>query len=84
MNETYFDLHGLDLFLQPAEPPQDMELDQAMEAYQKRFGCPVPLEMIPIQTDRAVLLGAVKTCLEEGNDNIFQYLGLELPPDALF
>ena len=84
MNETDFDLHGLDLFLQPVAPPQDTELDQAMENYRKRFGYPVPLEMIPAQMDRAALLGAVKTCLEEGNDNIFQYLGLELPPDALF
>ena len=84
MNETDFDPHGLDLFLQPVAPPQNKELDQAMEDYRKRFGYPVPLEMIPTQIDKAVLRAAVKTCVEEDNDNIFQYLGLELPPDALF
>lgn len=52
------------------------EFNEVMEQYQLVFGSVPPLEMVPPGFSEADIIKAVKKCIEQGNADLLQVIGV--------
>ncbi len=62
----------------------DNEYYEVEDDYKKIFGHGVPREMLPINISMDKIKDAMKKCIETKTDDLFDILGVEINPDALY
>lgn len=74
----------MNAFLNTPEPSLDHEYYQIEEQYEKMFGHIVPRAMLPDSISMDNIKSAMKTCIENQKDTLFELLGVELNNEYLY
>lgn len=74
----------MNAFLNTPEPSIDQEYYQIEEQYKALFGHIVPRAMLPDNIDMESVKSAMKTCIENKKDTLFELLGVELNDEYLY
>lgn len=74
----------MDAFLDTPEPNIDQEYYQIEEQYRTLFGHTVPRAMLPDSISMDSIKTAMKTCIENKKDTLFELLGVELNNEYLY
>ncbi len=74
----------MNAFLNTPEPSVDQEYYQIEEQYEKMFGHTVPRAMLPDSISMDNIKSAMKTCIENQKDTLFELLGVELNNEYLY
>ncbi len=74
----------MDAFLSTPEPNIDQEYYQIEEQYKALFGHSVPRAMLPDSITMDSIKTAMKTCIENKNDNLFELLGVKINEEYLY
>ena len=71
-------------FLNTPEPSVDQEYYQIEKQQEKMFGHTVPRAMLPDSISMDNIKSAMKTCIENQKDTLFELLGIELNNEYLY
>ena len=71
-------------FLSRPEPELDKDYYRTDELYRERFGHGVPRAMLPDSITLDEIRKAMEACLESGQDNLLELLGVEINRDYLY
>lgn len=74
----------MNAFLDTPEPSIDKEYYQIEEKYKALFGHAVPRAMMPDSISVDSIKSAMKTCIENKEDTLFNILGIELNDDFIY
>ena len=74
----------MNAFLETPEPNIDQEYYQIEEQYKALFGHTVPRAMLPDRISMDSIKFAMKTCIENKKDTLFELLGVELNDEYLY
>lgn len=74
----------MDAFLSTSEPNIDQEYYQIEEQYKALFGHSVPRAMLPDSITMDSIKTAMKTCIENKKDNLFELLGVKINEEYLY
>ncbi len=74
----------MDAFLSTPEPNIDQEYYQIEEQYKALFGHSVPRAMLPDSITMDSIKTAIKTCIENKKDNLFELLGVKINEEYLY
>lgn len=74
----------MNAFISSPEPEIDQEYYQIEEQYNKLFGHTVPREMLPDSITMDCIKAAMKTCIENKKDSLFELLGVEINNEYLY
>lgn len=74
----------MNAFLDTPEPSVDQEYYQIEELYKAIFGHTVPRAMLPDSISMDSIKTAMKTCIENKKDTLFELLGVELNDEYLY
>ena len=74
----------MDAFLSTPEPNIDQEYYQIEEQYKALFGHSVPRAMLSDSITMDSIKTAMKTCIENKNDNLFELLGVKINEEYLY
>lgn len=74
----------MNAFLSTPEPSVDQEYYQIEEQYKALFGHTVPRAMLPDIISMDQIKSAMKSCIENQNDTLFDLLGVELNDEYLY
>ena len=74
----------MDAFLNKPEPNVDQEYYQIEEEYKRLFGHTVPRAMLPDSVSMDSIKIAMKTCIANKKDNLFELLGVSLNDGYLY
>lgn len=74
----------MNAFLDNPEPNIDQEYYQIEEQYKALFGHTVPRAMLPDSISMDSIKFAMKTCIENNKDTLFELLGVELNDEYLY
>lgn len=62
----------------------DKEYREVEDKYEKKFGHVVPMEMLPPSLSKEDIKRAMLTCIDSGNDNIFEILHVQIDDKYLY
>ncbi len=74
----------MNAFLNTPEPNVDQEYYQIEEQYKAMFGHSVPRAMLPDGISMDIIKSAMKTCIENKKDTLFELIGVELNDEYLY
>ncbi len=74
----------MNVFLNTPEPNVDQEYYQIEEQYKAMFGHSVPRAMLPDGISMDIIKSAMKTCIENKKDTLFELIGVELNDEYLY
>ena len=74
----------MNAFLDTPEPDIDQEYYQIEEQYKAMFDHTVPRAMLPDSVSMDSIKSAMKTCIENKEDTLFELLGVELNDEYLY
>lgn len=74
----------MNAFLDTPEPNIDQEYYQIEEQYKTLFGHTVPRAMLPDSISMDSIKSAMKTCIKNRKDTLFELLGVELNDEYLY
>ena len=74
----------MNAFIDTPEPSVDQEYYQIEEQYKAIFGHTVPRAMLPDSISMGSIISAMKTCIENKKDTLFELLGVELNDEYLY
>ena len=74
----------MNAFLNTPEPSVDQEYYQIEEQYKEMFGHTVPRAMLPDSISMESIKSAMRTCIENKKDTLFELLGVELNDEYLY
>lgn len=74
----------MNAFLDTPEPNIDQEYYQIEEQYKALFGHTVPRAMLPESISMESIKIAMKTCIENKKDSLFELLGVKLNDEYLY
>ncbi len=74
----------MDDFLETPEPILDNEYFELEERYNQMFGHSVPRAMLPDSITTVQIKEALTSCLERGEDILFEFLGVEILDEVLY
>ena len=74
----------MNAFISTPEPSIDQEYFQIEEQYKKMFGHTVPRAMLPDSITMDSIKAAMKTCIENKNDTLFELLDVIINDDYLY
>ncbi len=68
----------------PELSKSEKELKKLFDEFKKKFGQVVPTSMLPDGISDIQLSEAIKRCLDEGENKIFEFLGVTIRDDVLY
>ena len=74
----------MNAFIDTPEASVDQEYYQIEEQYKAIFGHTVPRAMLPDSISMCSIKSAMKTCIENKKDTLFELLGVELNDEYLY
>lgn len=74
----------MNAFISSPEPSIDHEYFQIEAQYEKMFGHTVPRAMLPDSITMDSIKAAMKTCIENKKDTLFELLGVEIKDEYLY
>lgn len=74
----------MNAFLNTPEPSVDQEYYQIEEQYKEIFGHTVPRAMLPDSISMESIKSAMRTCIENKKDTLFELLDVELNDEYIY